>query len=181
LSPNPLIFLIDIFLCSSDIPISTHSSFFLLSAGAGFRTENTANSKIIKACLLGMKICISLSSLGKFYRLMIPLYWPWLLGLCMEMLFVASSEYSLERLELLLIHSIFLNRHVFRAIGLFESLFASNMVNDAMHAAAFKQSSLSELVALSDLEFFSFSLDPALHALLEIHWPYRVFGIEMRN
>ena len=72
---------------------------FLLSAETGFRTENTTNSKIIKACLLGMKICISLSSLGKFYRLMIPLYWPWLLGLFMEMLFVASCEYSLQRLR----------------------------------------------------------------------------------
>ena len=50
-----------------------------------------------------------------------------------------------------------------------------------MHNAAFKQSSLGELMALSDLEFFSFSLDPALHALLEIHWPYRIFWIEMRN
>jgi hypothetical protein len=30
---------------------------------------------------------------------MIPLYWPWLLGLFMEILFVVSSEYSLERLR----------------------------------------------------------------------------------
>ena len=55
-------------------------------------------------------------------------------------------------------------------------------MNDTMHAAAaFRQPSLCELMALSDLEFFSFSPDPALHALLEIHWPYWIFGIEMRN
>ncbi len=66
-------------------------------------------------------------------------------------------------------------------LDFFESLFASNTMNDTMHAAAFRQPSLCELMALSDLEFFSFSPDPALHALLEIHWPYWIFGIEMRN
>ena len=50
-----------------------------------------------------------------------------------------------------------------------------------MHAAAFRQPSLCERMALSDLEFFSFSPDVALHALLEIHWPYWIFWIEMRN
>ena len=98
MSPNSLIFLIEIFSRSSDIPISTHSSFFLLSAETGFGIEIATNRKLIKACLLGMKICISLSSLGKFYRLMIVLsLGPWFLGLFMEMLFVASCEYSLER------------------------------------------------------------------------------------
>ncbi len=60
---------------------------------------------------------------------------PWFLGLFMEMLLIASCEHSLERIRAF-VESFNISEETCIQSNwtFFESLFASNMMNDTMHA-----------------------------------------------